>query len=115
MTETAHEQQAICQRFGSETVPVGPAEKLGIALATLTELPLIAVRCPPEKGTCGWYIYGGEHSNDPDFYQPLHVAHLEDYCPQILPYLALAPGWHVMLAPDFEDVWFEEAGMNATE
>ncbi|MGB4812803.1 MAG: hypothetical protein WBP13_10060 [Methylophilaceae bacterium] len=82
--------------------------KLGIALATLHLLPLYASRYMQENGTCGWYIYGGEYSSDPDFYQPLHVAHLSQYCPQIIPYLALAPGWRVILAPDFEDVWFDE-------
>jgi hypothetical protein len=32
---------------------------------------------------------------------------LGDYCPSILPYLALPPGWRVLLAPGYEDVWFD--------
>jgi hypothetical protein len=107
MTATA-EQIALCARFGSEVVPAEPAQKLGIALATLDLLPLNASRLRQENGTCGWYVYGGEYSDAPDFYQPLHVAHLSEYCPQFLPYLALAPGWRVLLAPGFEDVWFDE-------
>jgi hypothetical protein len=101
------EQIEVCARFRSDVVPADPNLKVGIALATLTLLPLNAVRMNEENGTCGWYIYGGEYSDNPEFYQPLHVAHLAKYCPQIIPYLALAPGWRVLLAPDYEDVWFD--------
>ena len=102
------EQKAMCARFQSEVVPADSELKLGIALATLHLLPLNAVRHKQENGTCGWYIYGGEYSANPDFYQPLHVAHIAEYCPQIISYLALAPGWGVILAPKYEDVWFDE-------
>lgn len=84
------------------------SDKVGIALATLQELPLNALRHKPEGGTCGWYIWGGEHfSEDKDFFQPLHVAHLADHVPLLVPYLDLAPGWRVLLAPNYEDVWFD--------
>ena len=88
-------------------MPPEPALKLGIALGSLGRVPLHAVRVAAESGTCGWYIHGGEYSADADFYQPLHVAHIGDYCPSLDPYLALPPGWHVLLAPDYEDVWFD--------
>ena len=74
---------------------------------TLDRLPLTAVRHKPANGTCGWYIWGGDYSEADDFYQPMHVLHLAEHCPQLLPYLALAPGWSVMLAPAYEDVWFD--------
>lgn len=108
MTATP-EQMAICKRFGSEaSVPSGD-EKLGIALHTLNQVPLHAVRLKIENGTCGWYVWGGEHSPDEDFYKPVHVHHLPSICPQILPYVALPPGWRVLLAPGYEDVWFDES------
>lgn len=107
MTVTS-EQRTVCGRFGSEVVPCDPQLKLGIALGTLHLLPLNALRHRQENGTCGWYIYGGEYSSDPDFYKALHVAHIDEYCPAIVPYLALAPGWGVVLAPEYEDVWFDE-------
>lgn len=111
---TTHiEQRDICQRFGAEFTPPEPDQKVGIALNTLTSDPLHAVRISSGNGTCGWYIYSGEHSTDPDFYQSLHVAHLNEYCPSIVPYLALPSGWRVMLAPDYEDVWFD-GGLLAT-
>ena len=101
------EQLEICQRFGAEFMPPESGQKVGIALDSLGRAPLHAVRLAPENGTCGWYIYCGEYSTDAAFYQPLHVAHLDDYCPRIGPYLALPPGWRVLLAPDYEDVWFD--------
>lgn len=97
----------ICRRFDAECLPPEPAQKVGIALDSLGNVSLHAVRLNPENGTCGWYIYGGEYSDDADFYQPLHVAHLGDYCPSILPCLALPPGRRVLLAPGDEDVWFD--------
>lgn len=57
----------------------------------------------------GWYVWGGELSADPEFFKPLHVCHLADYAPELLPFLALAPGWRVLLAPGHEDVWYDEA------
>mgnify|MGYP006883223029 CR=1 len=102
------EQGAVCARFGSEVVPCDPELKLGIALTTLHLLPPRALRHRQENGTCGWYIYGGEYSSDTDFFEPLRVAPIDKYCPAIVPYLALAPGWGVVLAPGYEDVWFDE-------
>lgn len=101
------EQLAICAKHRSEILPPDPSSKLGIALATLHLLPINASRLRPVNETCGWYIYGGAHSEAVDFYQPLHVAHIAKYCPQFVPYLALAPGWRVQLAPGHEDVWFD--------
>lgn len=105
----SNDQRKVCERFGAEYTPPEASQKVGISLTSLENLPLHAVRLSPENGTCGWYIYGGEYSTDVDFYQPLHVAHLVERCPKIVPYLALPPGWRVLLAPDYEDVWFDGA------
>ena len=57
----------------------------------------------------GWYIWSGEYvSADLDFFDPLHVFHLNDLCPEIVKYLALAPGWRFLFSPMQEDVWFDE-------
>lgn len=101
-------QSFVCAKVGSEFVPPNPDSKVGIALSTLSLIPLNAVRHDPEGETCGWYIWGGEVlSEDPDFFQPLHVHHLVERCPDVVPYLALAPGWRFLLAPGYEDVWFD--------
>lgn len=91
-------------------MPPLSSETVGIALQTLHLLPLNAVRHNPENGTCGWYIWGGgEMSTEPEFFQPLHFSHIFERLSNLVPYLSLAPGWHVLLAPNYEDVWYEEA------
>jgi len=101
------EQREVCRRFGAELLVPDPMQKVGVALRTLHGVPFVAMRYLPVLDTCGWYIYGGEYSEADDFFQSVHVFHLAEYCPQFLPYLALAPGWGVVLAPDYEDVWFD--------
>lgn len=91
-----------------------PTDKVGIALHTLHLLPLNGLRHPPEAGTCGWYIWGGEEPSDaPEFFQPLHVEHLAARCPAALPYLGLPPGYRFLLAPGREDVWFDGSLLSA--
>jgi len=105
--------QEICARHGSEFSPPEPLQKLGLALGSLSDLPLNALRHVPKGGTSGWYIWGGtEMSPDPDFFQPLHVSHIAQYCPELLPYMGLAPGWRVLLAPEQTEVWFDENLLN---
>ncbi len=105
--------QEVCAQYGSEYSPPEPSLKLGLALSSLHTLPLNALRHPPESDTCGWYIWGGiEMSQDPEFFQALHVSHLAEHCPNLLPFLGLAPGWRVLLAPEQTDVWFDENLLN---
>ncbi|MFF5082220.1 hypothetical protein ACFY36_34680 [Actinoplanes sp. NPDC000266] len=88
-----------------------PAIRRSRALSRGPELlPLNAVRHLPVGTTNGWYIYRGEAAApaDDDFYSPLHVDHLGDHTPELIPYLALPPGWAVVLAPGYEDVYFDE-------
>jgi hypothetical protein len=108
LSNASAEQVAICARFQSEIDAPMPGERVGIALATLSQLPLNALRHNREGGVCGWYIWGGEEMpNDPEFFQALCVEHLPDHASPLIPYLALAPGWRVLLAPEYEDVWFD--------
>ncbi|MBW9210507.1 DUF2185 domain-containing protein [Mumia sp. zg.B21] len=110
MTDIDYAQLATAERFGAASVlPPDPIDKVGIARNVKDGLqPLNALRRLPEGDTCGWYIWAGvELSEDPDFFVPLHVAHVAEWCPSIVPYLALPPGWRVLLAPGYEDVWFD--------
>lgn len=105
---TTRLQRDICSKYGSPTVFPDAASKLGIALATLQRIPITACRIHPENGTNGWYIHGGEYSDDADFYQPLHTSHLAELLPQVLPYLALAPGYRFIIDDEgYEDVWYD--------
>jgi hypothetical protein len=108
MKDLASEQREVCKRFGAKFDPPRAESKVGVALQTRGHLPLNALRHPSEAGTCGWYIWLGDtFSQDTDFFQPLHVEHLGDHCPEIFPYLALPPGWRVQVAPGHEDVWYD--------
>ena len=71
--------------------------------------PVHGLRHPPEGDTTGWYIWSGEFLEDPDFFEPFHVAHLSKDVPLVVPYLALPPGWRFLLAGGHEDVWHDES------
>lgn len=109
MPNLEDEQSRVCQSHGAVVNRPSGETKLGIALQTAGQLPLNALRHPEEHGTCGWYIWWGDTLNeDPEFFQPLHVRHLAVRCPELLPFIALPPGWRVQLAPGHEDVWYDE-------
>jgi len=103
-------QHETCVRFGVKCAPVAPGSKAGVALQTRGQLPLIGLRHPPERDTCGWYLWWGDtlDQSNVEFIQPLHVEHLQEYCPEALPYLSLPPGWRIQVAPEHEDVWLDE-------
>ncbi len=107
-------QQAICDRFGAPYLSAASHLKVGIAANVRTGLlPLNGLRHPPEHETTGWYIWAGEELPEADdFFQPLHVQHLAEWCPSVLPYLGLGAGWRFLLAPDHEDVWRDPSLLN---
>lgn len=73
-------------------------------------VPINGLRHAPVGDTTSWYIWAGEElSEDSDFFVPLHVSHLVNWCPQVIDYLALPPGSRFLLAPDYEDIWFDAA------
>jgi hypothetical protein len=110
MNQVPVTQSEMCRRFDTEPAAPLASEKVGIALGTIGMWPLNALRHRPGRGTCGWYIWGGEEmSAEPEFFSPLHVEHLPAYAPRLVPYLALPPGWRVLLAPEHEDAWYDEA------
>jgi hypothetical protein len=76
--------------------------------------PINGLRHPPTIDTTGWYIWSGEHlSEDPDYFVPLHAAHLIEQQSEIVKYLGLAPGWRFLYAPGQEDVWFDGSLLKA--
>ncbi len=105
----AAEAAAICRDYDVTPEPPALSDKLGVAIDTLDRQPLNGMRNRAEGGSCGWFIWGGELSADADFFQPLHVSHLPEQCPEVLPFLSLPPGWRFLLATDSTaDVWFDE-------
>ena len=100
---------SVCARFGATPLPCGPGSVVGISENVKSgTTPINGVRIPPEGRTCGWYIWAGEEtSEEADFFVPLHVEHLAEWCPRVVPYLNLPVGWRFLLAPNWEDVWFD--------
>lgn len=110
MMKAQHAQRELCRKFGSPFAPPNPDSVLGIALNVRSPLvPLNGLRHPEGAGSCGWYIWAGTVlDQSPDFFQPLCVRHLHEWCPAALEFLALAPGWRFLIAGDQVDVWFDE-------
>jgi hypothetical protein len=108
-TDVAAKQREVCQRYGSPFVASPGGLKVGISENAKRDIaPLNGLRHKPEGDTTGWYIWRGEElSQAPDFFVPLHVAHLDTWCVEALPFLGLAPGWRFLKAGDCVDVWFD--------
>lgn len=103
-------QRELCRRLPAEFFAAPPTCKLGIALNVRHGmLPINGLRHPPSAGTSGWYIWAGEEfSTEADFFKPLHIEHLDGWAPEIKKYLGLPPGWRFLIAPGYEDIWFDE-------
>jgi hypothetical protein len=109
LKDLSEKRAELAARYGFEPYPVRESDKVGIARNVKSgQLPLNGLRCPPDAGTTGWFIWAGEtQSDDPDFFVPLHASHLSEWCPAVLPFLELPPGWRFLIAPGHEDVWFD--------
>jgi len=104
------QQKDVCLKHKADYYPSPDHLKVGIALNVKEGVrPINGLRHLAEGDTTGWYIWAGEElSNDPDFFQPLHVEHLSEWCPEIQKYLGLPPGWRFLIDGEYEDVWFDE-------
>jgi hypothetical protein len=115
MPEITVEQADVCGRYGVSPFPAPAALKVGLARnVRVGLLPLNGLRHPPRAGTTGWYFWaGGEPSGADDFFEPVHVSHLLELCPSVVPFLALPPGWRFQIAPGYEDVWRDDTLLDA--
>lgn len=104
-------QKDICSKYAAAFMESPINLKVGIAQNVKHNiLPLNGLRINPEGDTTGWYIWAGEElSEEPDFFVPLHVEHLDKWAPTLQKYLGLAPGWRFLLTDNYEDVWFDES------
>jgi hypothetical protein len=99
-------QRSLCEMYKAPflecdlrgIVGISPSVKAGI-------YPIHGLRHPLEGNGTGWFIWSGEYSDDPNFFAPLHYDHLSEYCPGVIRYLGLGPGWRFLHTPDYEDVW----------
>lgn len=107
MTTDELQQRKMCERYGVQYLPAPLDRIVGIARNVREgTLPIHGLRHPAVGDTTGWYIWaGGEPSEDPGFFVPLHVEHLETWCPAAIRFLGLPPGFRFLVADDYEDVW----------
>ena len=107
-SDIERKQNDTCKSYRCEFVPSPPESKLGLALRTVGNSPVNGLRHPVKENTNGWYIWcGTELSQSADFFSPLHTSHVQEYCPEVLPYLGLPPGYRFLLAGDHVDIWFD--------
>ena len=106
------EMRAVCEKYNLSYSPPKPSSKLGIAESVRGGLvPLNGLRHRPTVDTSGWFIWAGEVlSSEPNFFVPLHVEHVSEWCPSVEKFLGLPPGSRFLLAGDHEDVW-EDASL----
>jgi hypothetical protein len=111
MNQLLKAQLKVCDRQGVSPDPPAPNLKLGISKNfSLEDFPINGLRHPADESTCGWFIWSGEEpSSAPDYFDPMHVKHVEDRYPEVAKYLALPAGWRFLFAPDYEDIWFDDS------
>lgn len=101
-------QKKICEKYCSEWNPINKKLKIGLSSNYETE-PINGLRHSSEKGTTGWFIWFGEYSEDPDFFQPICAEHLLKINPKIIKYLGLEVGFRFLIDKNgYEDVWKDE-------
>jgi hypothetical protein len=104
-------EEELCRRHGAAWVDARLDLKVGISRELYAGKPLKPIygnRSEITETTNGWYFWSGpEMSEDDDYFLPLHAAHLAKYCPAVLPYLGLPPGWGFAIVPEdgIEQVW----------
>lgn len=105
------EQRLVCEKYNAPFIESPSFLKVGVARNVKDGMwPINGLRHPMNEGTSGWYIWAGEElPDDPNFFLPLHIEHLPEWCPDIIKFLGLAPGWRFLIAPGYEDVWEDKA------
>ena len=105
-----NEQLYICKKYKTEFIESPSNLKVGISSNVKEGIwPINGLRHSPEGDTTGWYIWAGDYNESPDFFTPLHVEHLHEWCPIVLKYLGLPPGWRFLVTDTNEDVWQDES------
>ena len=109
------QQIDICLKFKAVISLVDTLHKVGISKEIHKKrFPINGLRHPAINDTSGWYIWFGidPPTEEPDYFDPMHISHLLGYCPEVIPYLALSPGWRFLITPEYEDVWFDNNLLN---
>lgn len=103
------QQKRICAKSNSRFVLPLEDEMVAVALESLGKTPITGIRNILEGGeNISWFFYCGEFSEDDNFFKPIHVGHLTEYLPEVIPYLALEEGFRFIIDNSgYEDIWQE--------
>jgi hypothetical protein len=107
-SEITLQQKAICQKYEAPYLEVNLNMIVGVAdNINGPTMPINGLRHPQTDTTSGWYIWAGEYSSRKDFFRSMHIKHLIESHQELIPYLALPPGWRFLIDPtqNYEDVW----------
>ena len=106
-----------CKQHDIEFVPADEGKMIGAASGIFDgQMPLNGLRHPETETTTGWYIWAGTTmSDDPTFFQPMHLSHVLEEHPELAKYFGLAPGSRFLIDPskNHEDVWKDDALLEA--
>jgi hypothetical protein len=104
-------QRELCAKLKVPFCSSTPDSMLGLSKNfDVNELPINGLRHPNSGNTTGWYIWSGQNFQElADFFQPVHVSHLDQECPHVKKYLGLPPGWRFLLGNSYEDIWFDKS------
>jgi hypothetical protein len=102
-------QREFCYSKGVDFCASDPDSKLGMSDNLRKHIiPVNGLRHEPAGETNGWYIWGGnEFLAAENLFQPIHLRHIDIICPAAMTFLGLPPGWRFLVAPNYEDVWFD--------
>jgi hypothetical protein len=105
------EQMAVCIRFGVDPLPPKLGTMVGVAVSRGRELkPLIATRqlARPTVGTCGGEVMFPRIRTTTSSYR-FTSSTSRTTRRKSSRILLCRPGWGGVLAPNYEDVWRDEA------
>lgn len=115
--ELAGLQRELCARHDTDVVPCEPGLRIGLASNINAATRVInGGRIDPVGDASGWYFWAGDAWNDDtDFYIPAPARQLDGVAPQLLPYLALPPGWRLRLRDGRVEAWQENGLLAQSE
>lgn len=100
-------QEDLCKKYQAGFDKPAAESMVGVADNLRNSAPIHGLRHSTTATTTGWYIWAGEYSDHKDFFKPMHLKHVIEMYPELVPYLGLPPGWRFLIDPSngYEDVW----------
>jgi hypothetical protein len=102
-------QKKICDAHRVLPVPSDMTQTIAIAANMSEDLfPINGMRINPNRIFSGWFFWAGEeYSEDASFFKPVCIAHMATIDIKVFKYLSLLPGFRVLYAEDYEDIWYD--------